>query len=908
MLQGSTGKPKGVVLTQANTQQMLSTMQNDYSFARSDVFLHQSSMSFDLSIVQIFGALTSGSTVVIASSEARKDPARLARLIKDSGVTVTYFTPTHFALLIEHAADDLRQCSNYRLAYFAGERLSVRLADAFHGLNLPAQVLNTWSPSELVVQTTIHKVANSQSGDVNIPIGYPLANCRHYILDPKMNPLPPSLVGEICVGGGQVGAGYLNRPDANAKSFVQNPFASEEDQSLGWTRLFRTGDKGRFLPDAQLEFHGRIAGDKQVKLRGFRIDLGEVEHRIYLESAKIRGRKLIDVAVCARAVQGSESTALTDERKLIAFLVCNQTLTPEAKSEYVLELNQRIMEHLNAYMVPNGYQFLQELPVTVGGKVDIQNLLKRELQLTFPYGPASASTTKMPGKSDSADEKIVGTISQIFKEVLKLAKGREVGPMDDFFELGGQSILLLRLHSKLKRNFKSVPTLPELFKSPTPLLIAQRISGKTMKVSSGESSDTDSKEKINWREEAELPTDKRYVVPYGSRAISRNDVTDVLITGVESFIGLQMLATLLEAHPHLVIYAVGSEKRVEADDLISGFKKYKLFNTKVTEEALLTQVRCVSGTLAQDHFGLADDAFQSLGRSVQAIYHLGGRISLLKTYQDLKRSNVGSTLDVIELAAAGQSKTEIHALSTWSVPHLQSTYTAKRQSVDTSESKTDHFEPGDDAELVYFKSRWVSEMLLTQAAERGFGINMYRATVAVGSTATGVPEPEEDVVRRGILDMVEAGAVPEFGAPDVPPFAIDFIPVNYLTQCLADLADSEELRPGQQSADRRMPVYHLSNPRPLNLLDLPALMPRLRPDGRAGTALPLQDWSAAMHERSAGDEKLRLRVLAMLKTFEAGHVMFALDRAETQKALDVVGEAVTCPPVDEALFRKMMKL
>ena len=286
-------------------------------------------MSFDLSIVQIFGALTSGATVVVASAQVRKDPAHLAKLIKDAGVTVTYFTLIHFALLIEHAANELRQCANYSLAYFAGERLSVRLVNAFHELGLAAQVLNTWSPSEIVVQTAIHKVANPQSSNVNIPIGFPMANCHHYVLDANMNPLPPSLVRELCVGGGQVGAGYLNRPDANAKAFVENPFASEENRALGWTRLFRTGDKGRFLPDAQLEFHGRIAGDKQVKLRGFRIDLGEVEHRIYLESAQIRGRKLINVAVCARPVNGPQPTALTDERQLIAFVVCNQVLTPE---------------------------------------------------------------------------------------------------------------------------------------------------------------------------------------------------------------------------------------------------------------------------------------------------------------------------------------------------------------------------------------------------------------------------------------------------------------------------------------------------------------------------------------------------------------------------------------------------
>ena len=201
----------------------------------------------------------------------------------------------------------------------------------------------------------------------------------------------------------------------------------------------------------------------------------------------------------------------------------------------------------------------------------------------------------------------------------------------------------------------------------------------------------------------------------------------------------------------------------------------------------------------------------------------------------------------------------------------------------------------------------MSERLLTQAVDRGFGVSVYRATAVIGSTATDVPEPEEDMIRRGLLDMVEAGAIPTYGAADAPPFTIDLTPVNYLIQCMVDLADSEELRPGPHQANgSRMPVYHITNPSPLPLAELPAVMPRLRPDGGAGGTLPLPEWTAEMQARAKHDERLRLRVMAMKAIFDAGHVMFALDRRETQRALDVVGEAVTCPPVDETLLRRMM--
>ncbi|CAD6587369.1 MAG: hypothetical protein ASARMPREDX12_002825 [Alectoria sarmentosa] len=465
---GSTGTPKGVALTRSNTQQMLSTLHYDFNFNPTDKFLHQSSICFDLSIVQIFSALTSGATVCVASPEVRKDPSLLAKFIRDAKVSVTYNTPTQFALLLESASEDLRQCINYRVAFFAGETLPVRLAKAFYDLKTPATAYNTWSPSELVVQTTIHKVEYPLDETTNIPIGFPMANCRHYILDSKMQPLPSSMVGEICVGGSQVGAGYLNRPDANAHSFVEDPFCSEEDAARGWNRFFRTGDKGRFLPNGELEFHGRIAGDRQIKLRGFRIDLGEIEHRIHLESSHIGKRRLVDLSVVARS--RTDDISLTDERQLVAFLVYNQKLEASEKQNLVSLLHEKLAKHLNYYMLPSGYQFLNSLPVTIGGKVDRKALLAMELQLIYP-----SSTSTILTNDDSEQDEILQKVVQLFKDVLKLPKDRQIAPTDNFFELGGQSILLLRAHSKIKRTFKVAPALKELFTAATPLEMAEKV-------------------------------------------------------------------------------------------------------------------------------------------------------------------------------------------------------------------------------------------------------------------------------------------------------------------------------------------------------------------------------------------------------------------------------------------------
>lgn len=474
---------------------MLSTLHHDFSFHPGQRFLHQSSICFDLSIVQIWSALTSGGTVCVANSETRKDPERLAQYMQSADVNVTYFTPTQFALLMETGSDHLKRLSNYKTAFFAGETLPVRLAKAFYDLQTPATAFNTWSPSELVVQTCIGKVAYPSETTTNIPIGHPMANCRHYVLDANLKPVPACIVGELCVGGAQVGAGYLNRPEVNANAFIADSFCTPQDAAQGWTRFFRTGDKGRFLLDGQLEFHGRIAGDRQIKLRGFRIDLGEIEHRIHLESNSMSGRssRLVDLTVVAipqkqssaTSAEGAGDVSLTDDRQLVAFMVYNQLLNPEERQELVAHLHASLSKHLNYYMLPSGYQFLSSLPVTIGGKVDRKAFLNMDLSLTYPLSSSSSSSSTSPSSSSASasqqaqqaadQDDILPKICTLFQEILKLPKDREILPDSNFFELGGQSILLLRAHSKLKRTFKIAPALKELFTAATPRLMADKV-------------------------------------------------------------------------------------------------------------------------------------------------------------------------------------------------------------------------------------------------------------------------------------------------------------------------------------------------------------------------------------------------------------------------------------------------
>ncbi|KAH6899708.1 polyketide synthase [Thelonectria olida] len=900
---GSTGTPKGVVLTESNTQAMLSTLQKDYSFTASDNFLHQSSMSFDLSIVQIFSALTAGATVSIAAWEARKDPAELANFMMNEGVTVTYFTPTQFSLLMELNPEALRKCNNYRVAYFAGERLPVRVAKAFYDLGTPATLYNTWSPSELVVQTAVAKIDRPSEDEVSLPIGYPMDNCRHYLLDTKGNPVPAGMIGELVVGGAQVGAGYRNRPEINAKSFVENPFASEEDRDRGWTRMFKTGDKGRFRPDGQLEFHGRIAGDKQIKLRGFRLDLGEVEQAIFKESQSMKkGWGLIDIAVVARTVDA-------DEQKLVAYLVPKTRVLGDDRITVVSQLHRRIKAFLNDYMLPSGYEFLNKLPVTIGGKVDRRNLLTRPLDLIHPSSATKANKTVTNGDGSDLETSILS----LFRTTL----GSDISLEDSFFEKGGNSILLVRLQAKVKKQFKIAPPLPALIREPTAAAVCafiRRAKGD------GSGKKRGFENVISWNVETNLPNTSQYIPRYGIPRVERDDLNTFLLTGGDSFIGLHLLSEILLSKPNASIHVLGSMEQLRVPLIVDLLDKYGLLNGKLTESVVQSQVQCVPGSLNQTNFGLSKSAFRQLGEKIQAIYHLGGHVSLLKTYTSLKPVNVTPIFDIIRLSGIGSHLSDIHYLSTWSVAHLQTWTASKRTREDyvTAEEDSRHFTPPTEDEAGYFKTRWVAENLLTKAAERGFPVTITRASaLTAASRGNGTLDAGDEFTMRIILSMIESGMVPQIGTPEQPSFAVDVIPVDWLASNFFTLTTEKSALSAISSSDLyTMPqIYHITNPRPLQLKDLPQVIADLRSDHKKAELVTLEDWMRTMEtaggEDSAG-QTVRNEVLRQY--LNTGYVMFSLDNRRTMDILETLSPNVEerCPAVDARflgdLWRRMKQI
>lgn len=416
---GSTGQPKGVAVSHRSVVNLLNSIASQPSLNASDVMLSVSTLSFDIAVAEIFVPLIVGARVVIASREVAGDGMELARLLAGSGATVMQATPATWRMLIDAGW----QGDSALKVFSTGEALDRPLADQL--LSKSAELWNLYGPTE----TTIFSGVSRVTEDVGpVPIGPPIANTSFYVLDVVLNPVPIGIYGELCIGGAGLSHGYLNRPELTAEKFIPDPFGREPG-----ARMYRTGDLVRYREDGSLEFGGRL--DHQVKVRGFRIELGEVE------AALSRHESVRAVVVAAREVREGE-------QRLVAYVVANEKQLPTA-SEWRAFLVQRLPE----YMIPSLFVSLEELPLLPNGKVN-------RAALPLP----DASRPELRREFMAPENPTQARLVELYMTVLALDK---VGIHDDFFELGGDSILATRLVSRLRRVFEIELPLRELFWQPT---------------------------------------------------------------------------------------------------------------------------------------------------------------------------------------------------------------------------------------------------------------------------------------------------------------------------------------------------------------------------------------------------------------------------------------------------------
>jgi amino acid adenylation domain-containing protein/non-ribosomal peptide synthase protein (TIGR01720 family) len=428
---GSTGTPKGAMVEHRGLLNHLNAKILDLELTCEDEIIQSASQCFDISIWQFLAALVVGGRTHIVDDETARDPLELFQGVEASNVTILEIVPALLSSLFDGAdltLDRVPTLTSLRWLVVTGEALPAALCRQWLNAFPSIPILNAYGPTECSDDVTHHAIrASEDAGSVHAPIGYALANMRAYVVDRDMNPGPMGMAGELVIGGAGVGRGYLDDPARTADAFVPDPF-----KSTGGARMYRTGDLARCKPDGRIDFRGRI--DFQVKVRGFRIELGEIEAALLRHSAVREA-----IVIAGETGRG--------RKKLVAYIVPSDKAGPNRD-----ELSAFLKNRLPEYMIPAHFVVLDHLPRTANGKVDRRALPKPDSQDDAASSSGSAARTRLQEQ-----------MTRIWKQVLQVD---EIGIHENFFEIGGDSILSIKVVSRARQEGLEISP-RDIFEAPT---------------------------------------------------------------------------------------------------------------------------------------------------------------------------------------------------------------------------------------------------------------------------------------------------------------------------------------------------------------------------------------------------------------------------------------------------------
>ena len=457
---GSTGKPKGVMNSHRALVNRIDWMQREYLLQSDDRVLQKTPYSFDVSVWEFFWPLVTGARIVMARPDGHKDPHYLREVIQKEGITTLHFVPSMLSSLLD--AVDWGDITGVRRVFASGEALSRALVDRYLATGTTAPLHNLYGPTEAAIDVSYWDCRNVIE-EPSIPIGRPISNVQLHVLDALCQPVPIGCFGELHIGGVAVARGYVGNPQLTCEKFIPDPFSS-----VTGARLYKTGDLARWLPGGYLEFAGRL--DHQVKLNGLRIELGEIE-------AHLRAQPEVrDCAVVASNVDAHG-------QRLVAYVVSNRLPQEAATAEWharksaeIGNLKAGLKRHLPEFMLPSLFVFLDALPLSPNGKVDRKALLK-------------TGTAGLPRKIDAAPrQELERNLWRIWREVLQV---EEVGIHDNFFEIGGTSLLCIKVQKRVRDELGRDIALTDIFEYPTLAELAQFLAGSNDRLSAAWSTATD---------------------------------------------------------------------------------------------------------------------------------------------------------------------------------------------------------------------------------------------------------------------------------------------------------------------------------------------------------------------------------------------------------------------------------
>jgi len=816
---GSTGLPKGVQVEHRGVINTILACIDTFAMRADDRMLQFSSASFDTSILEMLSALLLGATLVPISHQHLADLDEFARYLHALKVSIAIFPPAFLASLSPDAVQNMR-------AIVTGGDTAIPANLLALAKTKPC--FNAYGPTEFSICSILHRVDPARQDGPRIPIGKPIVNSSILILDAALNLVPIGVAADIYLAGVGLARGYLDDPERTAAAFIANPYAPG-------TKMYRTGDRGKWLPDGNVDYLGR--SDSQVKIRGFRIEPGEIE-AVLSQHPQVQ-EALVGIR---RAANGDAS--------LIAWLIPDVTpgVTPELpfndNATFSETLRAWLAEKLPVYMVPAALVILDAWPLTPNGKIDRARLPEPpRLDRTQPSAAPASATEKQ--------------LAALFGEVLGVA---DVSSRDDFFSLGGHSILVLRLLARIRATFAVEIVLADIFAAPEVGALAQRIDAKQYTKQNAKHNATqagvDPKTEQQQTDAIDLAAETT-LAEFSRHTDQPQTAAPVLphrllFTGASGFLGAHLLHELLNRTEASIDCLVRAKDDAAAMQRI----QHNLTEAGLWQEAFAPRLIAHAGDLAAPMLGLNAATYTQLVDTLDAIWHVASEINLTYPYARLKASNVEGVRHLLALAGAGRPKS-VHYLSTTGLFET---------SAETIINTDTPLPPFDSLSLGYTQTKWVAEKLLESARQRGLSVTLYRPSRIIGSTTTGYGN-RDDFLTLFMQGCLQLGEFPDFA------YGEDMLPVDIVSHQIVSLA---------LQAEQNNRIHHLVRGAAISYRDIMAWM---QAAGATLKPIPLHEWHR--HLLAAGENNAFYPLAALLDPAAANTVP-ALTFTPTRATQDIL--------------------